>query len=133
MGGLSHVEIYVSNLERSTEFWGWLLPQLGFEPYQAWDEGQSWRTGETYLVFVQAQDPYRERGFHRKTPGLNHLAFYADSADEVLDLQTALRERGVPILYDDREPDEIGAPSSYSVFFEDPDRIKVEVVLRTDA
>lgn len=130
MSGLCHVEIYVSDLDRSVAFWGWLLPQVGFEPYQSWDQGRSWRSGETYVVFVQADDGYREHAFHRKKPGLNHLAFYAESADQLLVLQAALRERGVPILYDDRDPDEIGAPSSYSLFFEDTDRIKVEVVLR---
>ena len=31
---LHHVEIYVSNLSKSVEFWGWLLPELGYEQYQ---------------------------------------------------------------------------------------------------
>ena len=128
MSGLSHVEIYVSDLDRSVTFWGWFLPQVGFEPFQSWDEGRSWRCGETYVVFVQAEDGYRDRPFHRKEPGLNHVAFYADSSDQVRAIEAALRERGVRILYDDRGPEEIGTPSDYAVFFEDPDRIKVEVV-----
>jgi catechol 2,3-dioxygenase-like lactoylglutathione lyase family enzyme len=37
MGGLHHVEINVSNLKRSVEFWGWLLPELGYELYQECD------------------------------------------------------------------------------------------------
>lgn len=130
MGGLSHVEIYVSDLDRSVEFWGWLLPELGFEAYQKWDAGRSWRSGDSYIVFVQAEKPYRGEAFHRKRPGLNHLAFWAESSDQVLTLQGALRERGIPVLYEDRGPDEPGAPSPYAVFFEDPDRIKVEVVVR---
>jgi catechol 2,3-dioxygenase-like lactoylglutathione lyase family enzyme len=126
--GLNHVEINVSNLEASIDFWGWLLPLLGFEAYQTWDEGQSFRCGDAYLVFVQAEDGYREQLLHRKRPGLNHLALWATSAEQVRQLPEQLRARGVRVLYDDRPDGAIGAPSEWSVFFEDPDRIKVEVV-----
>jgi catechol 2,3-dioxygenase-like lactoylglutathione lyase family enzyme len=132
MSGLSHVEIYVSDLGRTVEFWGWLLPKLGFLPYQEWDTGRSWRSGSTYLVFVQAEAEYRSEAVHRKRPGINHLAFWAESTDQVESFTKELRDRGVRILYDDRPPHEIGAPSPYAVFFEDPDRIKVEIVLRKD-
>jgi catechol 2,3-dioxygenase-like lactoylglutathione lyase family enzyme len=131
--GLSHVEIYVSELSRSIEFWGWLLPQLGFVPYQEWESGKSWKSDSTYLVFVQAESPYREEPFHRKRPGINHLAFWAESTDEVEAITRELRSKGVRILYDDRSPEEIGAPSAYAVYFEDPDRIKVEIVVREEA
>ncbi|WP_239584829.1 hypothetical protein [Chryseomicrobium aureum] len=33
-GILHHVELYVSDLKRSTEFWGWLLEELGYELFQ---------------------------------------------------------------------------------------------------
>ena len=128
MSGLSHVELYVSNLDRSVEFWGWLFPRLGFHPYQEWESGKSWRLDSTYVVLVQAEPSYRDQSFHRKRPGINHLAFWAESTQQVESLTKDLRARGVRILYGDRGPDEVGAPSSYSVFFEDPDRIKVEVV-----
>jgi catechol 2,3-dioxygenase-like lactoylglutathione lyase family enzyme len=129
MGGLHHVEINVSDLARSIEFWGWLLPELGYELYQEWPEGRSWRRGgDTYVVFVQADERYRNYGLHRKRPGLNHLAFWAESAQQVEALPDQLRERGVKVLYTDRAADAIGAPSSYSLFFEDPERIKVEVI-----
>jgi catechol 2,3-dioxygenase-like lactoylglutathione lyase family enzyme len=125
--GTHHVEIFVSDLEASLEFWGWLLPELGFELYQQWDEGCSYKAGDHYLVFVQAEPAYRDAGYHRKRPGLNHLALWATSTEQVKALPELLRARGVPVLYEDRDEDG-GAPSDWSVFFEDPDRIKVEVV-----
>jgi catechol 2,3-dioxygenase-like lactoylglutathione lyase family enzyme len=128
MGGLHHVEINVSDLERAVAFWGWLLPQLGYELFQEWEDGKSWRRDGTYVVFVQADERYRNYGLHRKRPGLNHLAFWATSAEQVETLPAQLRERGIKVLYTDRAADAIGAPSSYSLFFEDPDRIKVEVI-----
>ena len=128
MGGLHHVEINVSDLARSIAFWGWLLPELGYELFQQWPEGRSWRSGESYVVFTQADDRYKNYGLHRKRPGLNHLAFWAESTEQVEGLPAKLAERGVKVLYTDRSADAIGAPSSYSLFFEDPDRIKVEVI-----
>lgn len=84
--------------------------------------------GDTYVVFVQADERYRNYGLHRKRPGLNHLAFWAESTAQVEALPDQLRARGVNVLYTDRAADAIGAPSSTSLFFEDPDRIKVEVI-----
>ncbi len=130
--GLSHVEIYVSDLTTSVEFWGWLLPRLGFNLYQEFETGRSWRFGSTYLTFVQAEAGYRDERFHRKRPGINHLAFWAESSEQIERLTKELRERGIPILYEDRSPEEIGAPSRYAVWFEDPDRLKVEVVVQDE-
>ena len=126
--GLHHVEIYVSDLAASLEFWDWLLIELGYAEYESWDGGRSYKQDRTYLVFVQAEPDFAGQRFHRKRPGLNHLAFWAPSADWVADLPDRLRERGVRVLYTERGPGEIGAPSEWAVFFEDPDRIKVEVI-----
>ncbi len=126
--GVHHVEINVRELAVSVEFWGWLLPELGFEQYQVWPEGRSYRCGDVYLVFVQSEDAYRDQPLHRKRPGLNHIALWATCAEQVRGLPERLRERGVAVLYEDRDADEEGAPSDRSVFFEDPDRNKVEVV-----
>ncbi len=128
LGGLlHHVEVYVSDLSRSSEFWGWFLEELGYEPYQDWEDGKSWRSGDTYLVFVQTRERFLEAGYQRCRIGLNHLAFHAHSADQVDRLTDALRNRGVRILYEDRHP-HAGGKQHYGVYFEDPDRIKVELV-----
>ncbi|MEO7803943.1 MAG: hypothetical protein ABIS18_06005, partial [Actinomycetota bacterium] len=68
MSGLSHIEIYVLNLQQSAEFWGWLLPKLGFNPFQEWESGQRWGLDSTYIVFVQAEPVYRDQALHRKRP-----------------------------------------------------------------
>ena len=101
---LSHVEIYVSNLNRSCSLWGWLLERLGYEPFQSWPQGRSWKFRRTYVVFVQAPDDTLAAGYHRRRIGLNHLAFDAASREQVDQLTDALRERGVRILYEDRHP-----------------------------
>lgn len=124
-GLLHHLEINVADLERSIAFWDFLLGWFGYRPFQEWDEGTSWRLGATYLALVVAPD--EGDGFSRRTVGLNHLAFHAESPAEVDELVTALGERGVELLYADRHPF-AGGPDHYAAFFEDPDGLKIEVV-----
>lgn len=126
-GLLHHVEINVSDLTKSIQFWGWLLGELGYSEYQQWDTGQSWKIADTYLVFVQADKTFISDGFHRRRIGLNHLAFYGESKKQINELTEKIVAKGIPILYEDKHPF-AGGPSHYAVFFEDPDRIKVEVV-----
>ena len=126
-GLLHHVELYVSDLERTVAFWSWFLGALGYARVAEWDQGQSWQLGDTYIVFVQVEDRFQQPAYHRCRVGLNHLAFHARSRDHVDEITQALRARGVPILYEDRHPF-AGGEGYYAVFFEDPDRLKVELV-----
>ena len=43
----------------------------------------------------------------------------------------ALRQKGVTVLYEDKHP-HAGGADHYAVFFEDPDRTKVELVAPED-
>jgi len=124
---LHHIEIYVSNLSNSKKFWGWFLKELGYELYQNWESGCSFKYGGTYIVFVQVEDRFRDIAYHRCRVGLNHLAFHASSRELVDNITDQLEEMGVSILYRDQHPF-AGGPEYYAVYFEDPDRIKVELV-----
>jgi catechol 2,3-dioxygenase-like lactoylglutathione lyase family enzyme len=128
---LHHVEIYVSDLEKTINFWGWFLNNLGYEQYQKWEHGISWKFNETYLVFVQAEQRFLEVPYHRSRVGLNHLAFHAKSKEQVDTITEELEGKGINILYKDRHP-YAGGKDYYAVFFEDPDRIKVELVAPTN-
>lgn len=125
-GTIHHVELNVSDLHRSVAFWGWLLGELGYSVHQQWPEGQSWILRGTYIVLVQTPAEQLAGGYHRRRTGLNHLAFQVESRQAVNELTAQLRQRGVTILYPDCHPF-AGGGDSYAVFFEDPDRIKLEV------
>ena len=127
LGALHHVELYVSDLNRSIAIWSWFLESLGYELHQSWDKGRSWRLGATYIVFVQTALRFLDVPYHRCRVGLNHLAFHARSREHVDEVTAELRRRGIRILYQDRHP-HAGGDDNYAVFFEDPDRIKVELV-----
>lgn len=127
VGQLHHVELYVSELKRTVDFWGWLLEELGYHSFQKWEEGHSFKICDTYIVFVQVEERFQEPSYHRCRVGLNHLAFHAASREHVDELTNKLQGKGVPILYQDRHP-YAGGDDYYAVYFEDPDRIKVEIV-----
>jgi len=127
-GIIHHIEIYVSDLERTILFWEWLLTKkFTYEIYQQWDSGISFKLGETYIVFVQTEKKYLSNPYNRKNTGLNHLAFHCSSKEFVDTLTKELKEKNINILYADKHP-YAGGENYYAVFFEDPDRIKVEVV-----
>lgn len=127
IGTIHHIEIYVSDLSKTIEFRGWFLPELGYEKYQEWDKGESYKLLETYLVFVQTEEKFLDIIFHRKRTGLNHLAFHAESQAMIDNLTHGLKDRKIKILYEDKHPF-AGGKDYYAIYFEDPDRIKVELV-----
>lgn len=126
-GTLHHIELYVSNLQESKKFWSWFLQELGYDEFQQWDGGISYKLNDTYIVFVQANEKYLDIPYHRKRVGLNHLAFHAESRAEVDQMKEKLKEKDITILYEDQYPF-AGGPNYYALYFEDPDRIKVELV-----
>jgi len=74
--------------------------------------------------FVQVEERFKDISYHRCRVGLNHLAFHGSSRQHIDEITEALKRRGIEILYPEKHP---GAGANYSIFFEDPDRIKVEV------
>lgn len=128
-GIIHHIEIYISDLKSTIAFWEWLLTEkFSYTVFQQWDCGISFKLLETYIVFVQTEKKYLDNSFNRKNTGLNHLAFHCDSRNFVDTLTKELKEKNINILYSDRHPF-AGGEDYYAVFFEDPNRIKVEVVV----
>lgn len=125
LGSLHHVELYVKNLEKTKAFYSWLLEELGYELYQSWPEGFSYRLDKTYLVFVQATK--LDVAYHRCQPGINHLAFYGGSQTFVDEMVTKLKEKKVKLLYHERYP-YAGGQNHYALYFEDPEGMKLEIV-----
>ena len=127
---LHHLDLNVSDLSQSATFYGRLLGRLGYEDGEMGDGWKAFVKEGFYLTLVQADGPHSEAGFHRKRVGVNHLAFPAPSARAVDHLLEWLEAEGVAVLYGG--PLQMGSASApnYAVFFEDPDRVKLEYVYR---
>lgn len=123
---IDHIEIYVLDLEVTYNFYQWFLEMLGYELYQNWDKGFSFKKENQYIVFVQVEQKYQAYPYHRKYIGLNHLAFSVNTQEEFDHCVQTLKDKQVQFLYQnqyikDTEP---------AIYFEDPMRMKLEIVYR---
>ncbi len=126
LGFVHHVELWVPDLSASSPRWAWLLGQLGYEPFQSWENGLSYRLGPTYLVLEQS--PALVAGRHdRRRAGLNHLAFHAGSRAELDRLVGLAGAHGWRLLFSDVHPF-AGGPAHYAAYLEDDDGFEVELV-----
>jgi catechol 2,3-dioxygenase-like lactoylglutathione lyase family enzyme len=126
MTKLSHVEINVSQYAKSIRFYDQVLIPLGWKRLVCQTSHTTFTDGAMKLVLCPAEEEHLHHGYHRKRIGLNHLAFYAPSKKAVDEIYENLhKENKIPALY---EGQPAGEDSYYAVFFEDPDRIKIEVV-----
>ncbi len=125
-GSLHHVELWVPDLDRAIASWGWLLGALGYQPYQDWPDGRSWRADGTYVVLEQSPDLLP--GQHERCrAGLNHLAFHVRDRGAVDDLAAAAAEHGWRLLFADRHP-HAGGGQHYAAYLENSDGFEVELV-----
>ncbi len=124
-----HVGINVSNPKKSFPFWKDMVTFLG---YMIVDEsaghmGVAEGSKEKLCLTVTARK-YRGAGYHRKQTGMTHLAFSVRSKKEVDEFTDKfLKPHKIRRLYDSPKAFPEYASRYYAVFFEDPDRIKIEV------
>jgi len=123
VGAIHHVDLAVSDLERSITFYAFVLSLLGFRR-QVEKETPIWVSEHNEIALIPARTP---RDHDRYTPGLHHLAFAAASRDDVDAFYERIKERGIPILDPPADYPEYATPY-YAVFFSDPDGLKLELV-----
>ncbi|MGL4174841.1 MAG: VOC family protein, partial [Dermatophilaceae bacterium] len=125
-GTLHHVEFWVPDLARATAEWGWLLGEFGYQLFQEWAGGRSWRLGDTYVV-VEQSAAMLGVAHERTRPGLNHLAFHAGDRARVDALTAEAPEHGWTLLFADRHP-HAGGPRTYGSYLANSDGYEVELV-----
>lgn len=124
--GVHHVELWVPDLARGVESFGWLLGALGYHIFQEWPAGKSWRRDDHYIVVEQS--PALTADDHdRLRPGLNHLAFHAGRPSDLDQLVAEAGGHGWRLLFADRHP-HAGGPDQYAAYLENVDRFEVELV-----
>jgi catechol 2,3-dioxygenase-like lactoylglutathione lyase family enzyme len=130
--GIHHVDLVVSDLERSLAFYRALLGPLGWHGVS---EAPGER-GETihYLYgpgssigLRQAPDEASGLPVDRYRIGLHHLCLEVPSAEALETAAARLRELGATVTDGPREFPEY-RPGYTAVFFTDPDGLKLELV-----
>ncbi len=124
---VGHIGINLSNDAESFNFWKDLLTFLGFDILPDGNHFDA-TDGRTYLCVQVTQPGHETPTYHRKRTGLSHVALRVESAEMVDEfVMTFMKPRGIEPLYGGALMPEGYPEGYYAVYFEDPDRLKVEV------
>lgn len=125
INGIAHIQLTVGNFEASAAFYKKLLPFLGLTAVMDFD-GFYYAVGARTGVAISKADPEHENTrFVQRRVGLHHVCFRAREREDVDRLHEFLKELGATIVHPPE--DAHWAPGYYSVLFEDPDGIRLEM------
>ncbi|MDF7774162.1 VOC family protein [Sphingomonas sp. AOB5] len=131
-GAIHHIDLNVSDLEASRRVYALVLEFLGYELVKD-SGGYEWDLkepgdGRGASIGLRACDPAEAAHVHRRyAPGLHHLAWRAESREDVDRLHALLVANGVAVLDPPAHYPQYSG-DYYAVFFEDPDGMKLELV-----
>ena len=125
---LEHIYLYVSNLDKSYEFYKNFLEYLNYKEVLKADWGCAFMKDGISIWLEQTPQDHIDTKYHRRQTGLNHLAFKVKSKDDVDTFyKDFLEENKIETLYDTPKPFPEYDKNYYAVYFEDPDGIKLEI------
>ncbi len=133
---IDHIQITVKNLETAELFYDKLMPILGFDLNRkskgrvAKHEFDVVEYFHPLLIFGinSPREAFKEDIIHRRKLGaLHHLAFKAESCEELDELYLQIKETGATIVETPKFFPQHGE-KYYALFFKDPEGIKYEIV-----
>jgi catechol 2,3-dioxygenase-like lactoylglutathione lyase family enzyme len=125
INGVAHVMLTVGNFEACVPFYEKLTAFFGLKPVIRNNDTLYCVGGRTALGIVRADDAHYGDKFVQRRVGLHHVCLRARERADVDAVHAFLKSIGARIVH----PPEDGpwAPGYYSVLFEDPDGIRLEV------
>lgn len=125
INGVAHVQLTVNDLQRAMPFYEEVLAFMGMKAVVKNPEFLYMIGGRAAVAITRCSPENREAVFDQRRIGLHHICFRARSREDVDALHAFLLGRAVKIV---RAP-EAGpwAPGYYSLLFEDPEGIRLEV------
>lgn len=125
-GRIDHTIIAVNSYEQACQFYGWLMPHLGYPSMHDYGVTRGWASETGSFWIKKADEQFAKDTFSKDRVGLCEIAFRADNRAQVDELAKGIVAHGGSILDAPREYDYV--PGYYAVFFADPDGIKLELV-----
>ncbi len=135
-GGIHHIDLTVKDAHESRAFYESVLGFMGYKlsagnPFSADETGFDFdlRAGDGFcsIGILSARGANASRAHDRYSPGLHHVAWNAESREDVDAMYAHLQSIGATILDAPAEYPRYG-PTYYAVFFTDPDGLKLEYV-----
>jgi len=151
LGAITHVALWVSDRPRSEAFYERVLGLLGYRRTAQTDQFTTWWSPRAGAITLSPL-PSRDGSSPPILPGLHHLAFSADSRDQVDAFYRHLQTLGIPVLKAPSapSPETLHQPNGtqdsltssalssdpasrelghcYAVLFKDPDGLCLELV-----
>ena len=125
VNGVAHVMLTAGDFEKSCAFYRTFLPFLGMTLVMDNEQLLYGVGARTALGVRPPSDAHKGEVFVQERVGLHHLCFRAKDRESVDEAHEWLKTRGVKIIHAPEEGP--WAPGYYSVLFEDPDGVRLEV------
>ena len=125
VNGIAHIFICAGDFAAARQFYSQLLPFLGMTCV-ADNPGVYYCVGGRTGFAVRAPSPeHAGERFVQNRVGLHHVCFRVRGRDEVDEAHRFLVSIGADIVHEPQ--DDNYAPGYYSVLFEDPDGVRLEI------
>ena len=125
LNGIAHIQFSVRDLKKSRAFWA---PLLELFEMQILIDSETYfycigsRTG---IAFSPVDPEFKDEPFNQRRAGIHHLCLRAREREQIDEIHDFVTKLGADIVHAPREDG--FAPGYYSVLFEDPDGIRIEV------
>ena len=125
INGIAHTMLTVSNFEVCREFYLKILAFMGLKPVIEFEGFLYFAGGRTAFGIQAADERFARERFEQKRVGLHHLCLRARAREDVDAFHALLVGMNATIIHAPQEDQ--WAPGYYSVLFEDPDGIRLEM------
>ncbi|MEO8631131.1 MAG: VOC family protein, partial [Betaproteobacteria bacterium] len=119
------IQLTVNDLQRAMPFYERVLGFMGMRPVVKAANFLYMIGGKTAVAITRGSDENLKTGFDQRRIGLHHVCFRARSREDVDALYTLLLEHNDTVVHPPKDGD--FAPGYYSMLFEDPEGIRLEV------
>lgn len=125
VNGIAHIQLTVNDLKACIPFYEKLLNFLGMTTIWKSVRGIYCVGSRTGIAVTRSNPEHRDTTFDQRRVGLHHLCFRAYAREDIDAIYEFVQELGARIVH----PPEDGswAPGYYSLLFEDPDGIRLEI------
>lgn len=129
---LGHIGINVPDLAAAKDYYGEVMPLVGFEPFLDADDEFAYMPARgkrgTFVFFYPALE---DAPYSRHRPGLQHLAFMVPTRAAVREVHTCVTALGSDVLHEPQEFPQY-PPPYYATFWLDPFGVMLEAVCHHD-
>jgi catechol 2,3-dioxygenase-like lactoylglutathione lyase family enzyme len=125
INGVAHTFITAGDFERSVAFYRQLLPFLGLKEVADSPDTYYCVGGRTGVGIRRPAPEHEGTRFEQFRVGLHHLCWRVREREEVDQVHAFLTGIGATIVHAPQQ--DAYAPGYYSVLFEDPDGVRLEV------